>query len=725
MDASHVRKTSPTPMSRKSRRVTRPSRDKGDRENVAQVRTPQGPASTPFKDVLAVLGRIFRIHHKGTTVPTETNLKEFCVGLLENPKTHKWWEEYQLLGKKERIQLAGSLFLARKLLPSPPSADQAERHASLMKTPASPTPPGYLTWVRSELTKMFPRGWDGGYAAHVSRHTPLETSCIEFSQRRGGSRRFAQLLGKEGFSYLCHAGVAPLPQVFPVKYAVVQTGGKARGVTVSSGWSQVLAPLHRVIYDRISTFPWLLRGDAKASRFRRFQTVDGEVFVSGDYESATDGLSCEVAEVILDTILSTATRVPEPVKAYARRSLRALIHYPDGSVVSQARGQLMGNFLSFPLLCLQNFLAFRRLVPRSVPVKINGDDIVFRCRPDEYERWAEGVGSYGLKLSRGKTMVSSDIFSLNSSYFQAGSGRVRHIPVVRASMLVSDNMPGAGAFVKFTKGWTGESRRLIGGLFLKSHKNAIQSSGRSVVEGLGIPADNSQLYTANLHAREAWYRGSKAEFELRGRRSLEVPIPPLDLGNPVSERWARVPRAELTSVAARRRLESDFQDECGAVPWNTTFWRTRQEARDTWWREVSGTGLERAWVGWQYRTLPKMRQMGVGLIAHRHTSLRDPRPIERKRGLTWVPKDATSYFLEGPGAMWPQRLRDWCWSVLAGSTRRQAEDERRRVERPRRFFTGVEIPPPQCFSPSASGPSAPRVARWDECDWLTPGVEDA
>jgi len=691
---------------------------------VAQVRTPPGPASTPFKNVLAVLARIFRIRDKGTTVLTETNLKEFCVGLLENPKTHKWREEYQLLGKKERIQLAGSLFLARKLLPSPPSADQVEKHAALMKTPAPAVPPGYLTWVKSELTAMFPRGWDDGYASHVSRHAPLETSCIEFPQRRGGSRRFAQLLGKEGFSFLCHGGSATLPQDFPTKYAIVQTAGKARGVTVSSGWSQLLAPLHRTIYDRISTFPWLLRGDAKSSRFRRFQSVDGEVFVSGDYESATDGLSCEVAEFILDTILSTATRVPESVKAYARRSLRSLIFYPGGVTVRQARGQLMGNFLSFPLLCLQNFLAFRRLVPRSVPVKINGDDIVFRCRPDEYERWAEGVGSYGLKLSRGKTMVSSDIFSLNSSYFWAGAQRVRHIPVIRSSMLVSDNMPGAGAFVKFTKGWSGESRRLIGGLFLESHKRAIQSSGRSVVEGLGIPADNSQLYTANLHAREAWYRGSKADLGLRGGRSVEMPIPPLDIGNPVSKRWIRIPRAEITSIAARRRFDNDFRDECGTVPWETTFWCSRQESRDLWWRETIGTGLERAWVGWQYRTLPKLRKMGVGLIAHRHETLRDPIPIKRKRDLTWVPKDATSYFLEGPGAMWPQRLRDWCWGLLSGSRLRQEEEERRRLARPKGFFTGVAVPPPSCLGPVVFGPFLPGRSGWDECDWLAPGVED-
>jgi len=669
-----VRKTMPAEISSRRQKL-----------NVAQVRTPKGPHPQQFKSLVATLARIFRIQDKGVvTACSATNPKEFCVGLLENQKKHAWREAYQRLGKRERVQLAGSLFLARKLLPSPPSNDQAEKHAALMKTPASPPPPGYLTWVRTELTKMFPRGWDRGYSSRVSHHTPIETSCLEFSQRSGGSRRFAQLLGNEGFSFLCHGGFATLPEEFPVKYAVVQTSGKARGVTVSSGWSQTLSPLHRLIYDRISTFPWLLRGEAKASRFRHFQSVDGEVFVSGDYESATDGLSCEVAEVILDAILSTATSVPETIKAYARRSLRALIFYPDGSVIRQARGQLMGNFLSFPLLCLQNFLAFRYLVPRDVPVKINGDDIVFRCRPDEYTRWAENVGLFGLKLSRGKTMVRSDVFSLNSSFFSASADRVRHIPVLRGSMLVSENLPGAAAFVKFTKGWSNESRRLVGGLFLESHKEKIQSSGRSVVEGLGIPADNSQLYTANLHAREAWYRGSQREYNLRGRRSLESPIPPLDIGNPVNQHWARVPNPGLPSVVVRM-FEEDYREECRTLPWSSSFWLTRQKARDAWWRMTCLSGSERAWVAWKYGTLPRIRRMGLGVLAHEHETLRDPMDIKRRRGLIWLPKDATSFFLEGPGSMWPKRLRDVWERTLGGSRVREwwGEVQEFRPESPR------------------------------------------
>jgi len=581
------------------------------------------------------------------------------VGLLEGNKKHAWWKESQLLRKDEQMRLAGSLFLARKLLPSPPDPQQASRHASLMRTPASPPPPGFLSFAVSELQGMFPVGWDRRYASHVYSHTPLESSCLEFGQRKGGSRRFAQKLGKDAFEDICLGESQTLPNTFPVRFSVVRTGGKNRGVTVSSGWSQVLAPLHRTLYDHVSSSSWLLRGEAKASRFRRFQAVEGEVFVSGDYESATDGLSCEVAEVILSTILSRCTSVPESVKAYALRSLRADIQYPDGTRVAQARGQLMGNFLSFPLLCLQNYLVFRHLVPRPVPVKINGDDIVFRCRPEEYRQWAENVGSYGLKLCRGKTMVGPTFFSLNSAFFSAGADRVRGIPVLRGSCLVSEGMPGGGAFTKFVKGWSGEARRLAGGLFLRQHKKAICASGRSVVEGLGIPADNSQLFTAGMHAREAFFRCSKPTADMLGDR-LEPPLPVLNLGNPVNQDWARVPNRGLPGHLVQL-WSQDYAAACGRVAWETTFWLNRQEAKDAWWEEVKRSGAEGAWEGWRRRTPLIARLMGKKR-APLHLPLREPRKPPSKARHVWVPKVIEEFLHRGiwsrRGSLSEARVRD-------------------------------------------------------------------
>jgi len=594
---------------------------------------PIGSSPAPFRRVLSVLSEIFDVSTgEQAALDGVTDLKGFCVDLLEGKK-HAWRQSYQRLGEFERIQLAGSLFLSRKLLPQPPDPTQSSRHERLMKTPAPPPPPGFLEFAKIELARLFPRGWDRKYDSHVYKHTPLESACLEFGRKKGGSRAYAQLLGRECYQDQCLGGQG-LPSDYGVRFSVVRTKGKNRGVTVSSGAAQALAPLHRTIYDWISSSDWCLRGDAKPGRFSRFRRVEGEVFVSGDYESATDGLSCEVAEFILGEILSRSSRVPEGIKEYAQRSLRAIIFYGQGRVTRQARGQLMGNFLSFPLLCLQNYLAFRFLVPRPVPVKINGDDIVFRCLPAEYETWREGLGALGLKLCHGKTMVNPRFFSLNSAFFSSSKGGVGSVPVIRGSMLIADGVPSGGAFTKFVRGWSGRSRRLVGGLYLVSHRKAIQATGRSVVEGLGIPADNSQLYTAGLERREAYYRGQRYVAACR-----EKPLPPVDIGNPLQKEWARVVNRGLPGGRIRRWLR-EYVERCADIPWTERFWLTREEARNLWWKTVKLTGLERVWDR-RRRMLPLLTRL-LGRKGKLHQSLREP-VRHRKEKMAWVPRGESGF----------------------------------------------------------------------------------
>jgi hypothetical protein len=593
-------------------------------------------ANRVFHDLIRTTGEIFGVSPElCRSVKDCSNLKDFCVGLLEDPNHHAWREPYQRLGKQDRYRLAGTLFLSRKLLSFPPDPDQWRRHAALMKEPAPPPPPGYLTFLATELDKMFPRGWDRRYEQHVERHAPLESACLEFSRGKGGARAYAHLIGRD--SFMDHAsGWGVSANVYPVRYSVVRTGGKDRGVTVSSGASQLLAPLHRTLYDFISKFSWVLRGDAKPARFSRFQARKGEVFVSGDYESATDNLSLETAKFILGRILSRCRSVPEHIREYAMTSLQAVIQYPDGSLVWQKRGQLMGNFLSFPLLCLQNYLAFRFLVPRDVPVKINGDDIVFRATRKEFEIWADGVRHLGLTLSRGKTLVNGRAFSLNSSFFWAGNGTVRGLPVLRGSMLVSDGVPSAGSFTKFQKGWAGESRSKIGGLFLRSHKRAIQTTGRSVVEGLGIPADNSQLFRSGLHHREAWYRGTEVQAR---QNQPEIPIPPIDVGSPVACNWTKVP-ASAVSRAQELKWSTMYRDFCALIPWSYCFAQRRKDAGDLWWGEVARGGREALWM----RFFRNSRRGGLlpRLIGRPNFSinltLRSPRAVSSRKRHVWIPR---------------------------------------------------------------------------------------
>jgi hypothetical protein len=295
-----------------------------------------------------------------------------------------------------------------------------------------------------------------------------------------------------------------------VKFHVVSEGGKDRMVTIASAEQGVLRPLHKALYNRMSKLPWLLRGEAKASKFREFNPVEGEVFVSGDYEAATDFLPVEVAEVALKVALDNSRWIPSSLGAAALRSLRSRIHYDDcEEPFEQVVGQLMGNLLSFPLLCFQNYAAFRWVFGEHVPVRINGDDIVFRATPQEFRVWADFVRSVGLRLSPGKTMVHSRFFSVNSSFFRAHRNRPPSlIPVLRTGGLSQpvESLSGlAGAFRRFGLGFKGPQLEAARSMFLRRRAVSIRDSGRSVIRGLGLNASVESLTRAGLWRRECWY----------------------------------------------------------------------------------------------------------------------------------------------------------------------------------------------------------------------------
>jgi len=593
---------------------------------------PRSLVTQPLDKLSKVLGSIFSVELGVPQLVREDlvkNGKKFCVGLLESPWDHAWWPALSELGASERMSVAASLFLARKVLPSAPDPRQAEKHWELMRSPAPDAPSSYVEFIFREIDRLFVPGWDKGYRSHVYSHTPTSSSCLQYSLRRGGARRFLAEMGPDWFADVCLDGEEAYGFPCVARYTVVQTAGKARGVTVSDGRSQVLGPLHRTLYDYLSQFGWLLRGEARGKKFRSFSKRKGEVFVSGDYESATDNLSLTVTEMILSRILSHSRFIPQGIKDFAMRSLRAEIFYPDlgGRSCQQERGQLMGNFLSFPLLCLHNYLAFRFSIPRDVPLRINGDDIVFRCRPQEYERWKRNVGAAGLTLSAGKTMLDGRFFSLNSAFFMGESSGAREVPVVRLSMFVGNGKPSGDVFRRAIRGWTNESRRLVGGLWLDCQRPAIQASGRSV-RALEIPADNSQLHTAGLAPRESFFRGQHGCLAIQ-----ESPVPsvPLDRRNPVCDEWVFSSRCFLSLPRERKAWDTQHREMCSNTVWQPC--ETRPEVLwDKWWEELKSSGFEGSWLSWR-RTVRKVHRMGLRL----NTRLRTLAEPTRRSG-QWVPK---------------------------------------------------------------------------------------
>jgi len=444
--------------------------------------------------------------------------KLFFSGLLDalnGAGSHPWLPLVIGLPMRTRLSLASSLTSGKKLLPDPcPSMllGVEDAHKKLMASKcANPLEDEkFVDHVIGLVDSLFRPGWDRGYLRAAEGVSLPMSAGVGLPRSKGGVMSGGMLREEYGRAAL------GLDEEFPfsteVCYQAVVTEGKVRGITINHKEHQVLKPLHNVLYDHLSRFDWLLRGDAKISKFSDFRHSSGRVFVSGDYEAATDGLSTELSEFLLDLILSNCRYTPVSVRRWAQRSLRSSIRYSDGTVVEQARGQLMGNLLSFPLLCLYNFVVFKYFVERKVPLRINGDDIVSQLTVEEYDRWRGGIERFGMKLSAGKTFVHPHYFAINSTYFWARPGGLSMMEVVRLGMLRKPEALGGlgGSHGKFVEPFRRKTLRVrVSALFLRSHGRELRRTGRSLTQpapkGLGVRCCVRSLGMAGLLGRECWY----------------------------------------------------------------------------------------------------------------------------------------------------------------------------------------------------------------------------
>jgi hypothetical protein len=450
-----------------------------------------------------------------------------------------------------------------------------QSHKELMSKPFCATDrlESFITFCKKRVDWMFPAGWDEGYTNCIENVTLPLSAGVGLPRGEGGVASSGW--ARSDYKTACREGNLEFQFPCDVDFQVVVAEGKARGITVTHKEHQTLKPLHNTLYNFLSKKGWLLRGDAKPDCFEDFEACRDELFVSGDYENATDGLSTEVSEAILDSLLSKCRYTPEGVRRWALMSLRSQIRYKDGEIVEQKRGQLMGNLLSFPLLCLYNFLAFKFLVKREVPLKINGDDIVCRLTREEYESWRAGLNELGMKLSAGKTFVHSRYFAINSTYFWAyPSKRPRLLEVARLGMLKKpDSLGGLGsAHTKFVKPFRGSQRVDVSALFLTRHRLSLKRTGRSLLTpspmGVGIVCGVEALGRAGLMEREAWY--------LRNF----------------------VPRTEFPKAPCPHNLKG-FPEG----------WRKTERAAPQWWKSVCSSILAQEMVDLRWQTPVKMEEV--------------------------------------------------------------------------------------------------------------------
>jgi len=527
------------------------------------------------------------------------SLKEFCGRLLEPSGSHPWAPVLRTLPARDRLSIAGSLFSFRKLLPSAaPDLDEYVRQMSEVGVAPSSS---YLAFCKRKVRKMFKRGWDRAWREVVLSTTPGTSSCDGVSRGKGGVRH--ELKGHRTWFLRACMGLERELNVSTVRtVGLAVKDGKSRRVTTGPAEAIVLKPLHDMIYSHISRMPWLLRGEAEPSKFDGFERKEGEVFVSGDYESASDGLSIEVADAVLREILNSCSYVPKQIKRVALESLRCVLVGPSGSGL-QRRGQLMGNFLCFPLLCLQNYLAFCYLAGGQHPVRVNGDDIVFRAPRSVFERWSLGVQALGLRLSKGKTMVHRTFFSLNSTYFRGrDKNGVKGVPIVRATLIFKgvESADSIGGRVKAVGRFFDQPRAEVLRVFcLRQLHKEIRCTQRSVIRGLGIPCSLRELSKAGLYSREVFYSNLPKESRPVAKVVATGAIPP---------GWVKW-RPRL-GVASQLEDDPEFRKDLVRHCWNES---TRKVTTDSYWQVVrQGTSpYKPRCAGW-YRRSARLLGLSVG-----------------------------------------------------------------------------------------------------------------
>jgi len=352
----------------------------------------------------------------GVNLPPVQPSKDTCVAaLMELPSSPT----------REEVQIAGTLFQSRKTLPATFS-EAVTFHKYRESLSARPRKLSDSAKEAIQLAvDLLPRDWDKSAQRYAEQCVPSLSSNYEKKEPR---HMWGEGFGPEEMRAF-YAGKHKIKIGRERRIRILNDSGKARVVTIAPYESAYLKPLHDSLYDALCASGAVLRGPPTDEKMRKFKPREGEVMVSGDYEAATDNMSSAVTRHCLEVLRSRSRYVPNSVWDAALSFFGpAIMSFRDQRFV-QMTGQLMGNFLSFPLLCLANLAGVieglgikktRKLIAAG-RLLINGDDIAFMATRAEVERWMVACESLSLKVSRSKTLVHERVVTINSHFFLDGS----------------------------------------------------------------------------------------------------------------------------------------------------------------------------------------------------------------------------------------------------------------------------------------------------------------
>lgn len=306
-------------------------------------------------------------------------------------------------------------------------------------------------------------------------------------------------------------------------------------------------------------------------------------WISGDYKGATDGLDQSLSEIVARKCLQYLA--PWMEDAETNQILKNLvgqaINYAiDGEpyTVNQENGQLMGSILSFPILCIVNFLTYfcsqselfheygrwyggdrkHPLTPAEIdaqPVLINGDDYLCYASARQYEVWKNNLRFFGFKLSSGKNLVSDKFLMINSTLFVRSS---------RGSENFFSQVPYPNLGLLKGRSKVGSSEGMVDQKPLWTIAKDIE---------VGYPKDFSSLY-------RSWNKGTLDVYASDGQRNY---YGPRELGfcglyDPEAS-FTDVQRCYATAIL---RQLSEYGEQVRSPPGLRAVEQMKQSVVDTW-----------------------------------------------------------------------------------------------------------------------------------------------
>jgi len=356
----------------------------------------------------------------------------------------------------------------------------------------------------------------GEGAPALGEYIPDQQGCLELTRRDGGTLS----CGVDDY----------LGDYSAVRLGVAKTKGKFRAVTMQSAEvKRVLTPVHNSLYDHITSFGWCVRGDVTNGDFESIvqDKREGELYISGDYSAATDNIYLPAVSVIVDEI-SKSPELSEKERSVLVGSFSNLRY--KNSVLGLdgyhpiKRGSMMGNLISFPLLCLLNKSCFdiacdvRDGSDRCRIGRFNGDDCMFCGDNDFYQVWRRITSRYGLIVNEEKTGRSVRFLELNSQTFDAH--RSRKIAKATLGFLRPARTEPADLLAEVVTGLVGFSQRnVLRVIVMLRHEIAL----RGVIGSLGCLSRWLRMQLV----RKRWFRdaaafGGAPTLERGVRRSVDV-----------------------------------------------------------------------------------------------------------------------------------------------------------------------------------------------------------